>query len=146
MKRGEKNLGREERGKEGTEIALSLRGDFELWSFKQQWISHRLQGLWSWTECIFALQYDYKPTWQGTESESLNRNAPYRLIGSGTIRRSGLVEGSLQLDLSFEVSEAQANPTFSLFLLTEDLNIELVSAIFPLTWLYATMLSIMTID
>ena len=62
---------------------------------------------------------------------------PHRLIcgnawpiGSGTVRRYGLVgcglgEGSMSLGVGFEVSNAQARPSVTLFLLPEDPDVEL---------------------
>ena len=58
---------------------------------------------------------------------------PHRSRRSGTIRRcvlvdrSGLVGGSVSLGMGFEVSNAQARPSvsLSLFLLPEDLDVEL---------------------
>ena len=45
-----------------------------------------------------------------------NENGPQRLIGSGALRRCGLVGGNVSLGVGFEVSEAQARPDGSLSL------------------------------
>jgi hypothetical protein len=42
---------------------------------------------------------------------------PHKLIGSGTIRRYGLVRGSVSLGMSFGVSDAQARPSVTRCLL-----------------------------
>ena len=49
--------------------------------------------------------------------DGLNENGHHRLTESGTIRRCGLVERSVTLWMGFEVSDAHARPSESLFLL-----------------------------
>ena len=44
----------------------------------------------------------------------LNENGSHRLLGSGTIRRCGLVGGSVSLWVGFEVLDVQARPRVSL--------------------------------
>jgi hypothetical protein len=58
----------------------------------------------------------------------LNENGPQKLEKMSvfeSIRRYGLVGGSVLLGMGFKVSEAQARPSVSLFLLSEVLNVEL---------------------
>ena len=56
---------------------------------------------------------------------SVNENGPYRLIGSGTIRRCGLIGVGVallkevcQCGRGFVITEAQARPSGYLFLLS----------------------------
>ena len=51
-------------------------------------------------------------------------NGPYRLLGSGTISRNGIVRGSMSLGMDVAVSNAQAIQV-SLFLLPTDPDVEL---------------------
>jgi hypothetical protein len=55
----------------------------------------------------------------------LNENGSHRLIESGTISRCGLVGGSVSLEVGFEVSNAQARHSVSLFLLLANSDVEL---------------------
>ena len=48
------------------------------------------------------------------ECGGLNENGSHRLIGSGSIRRCGLLGGNMSLEVGFEVSEAYVRPTVSL--------------------------------
>jgi hypothetical protein len=59
-----------------------------------------------------------------TECGGLNENSPHRLIGSGTISRCGLVEGSVSLGVGFEVSNAHVWLSVSLCLLPVDSVVE----------------------
>ena len=52
----------------------------------------------------------------------LNGNGPHRSTGSGTIRRCGLVGGSVSWS-ELEVSEAQARPRVAFFPLPLDLEL-----------------------
>ena len=45
--------------------------------------------------------------------------------GNGTIRRRGFVEGSMSVGMGFEVSNAQASSSISLFLQPDDSDVEL---------------------
>jgi hypothetical protein len=55
----------------------------------------------------------------------LNENGPYELIGSDTIRRCGIVRGSMLLGVGFGVSNAQARSSVTLFLLPANPDVEL---------------------
>ena len=60
-----------------------------------------------------------------------NENDLHRLIGSSTIRRCTLIGGSV-MGVGFEVSDAQARPSVSLFLLPANLDVEfLVPSLAP---------------
>ena len=54
--------------------------------------------------------------------------------GSGTIGKCGLVGGSMSLGMGFEVSDAQARPGVTLFLMPVDLDVKL-SATSPALYL-----------
>ena len=46
-------------------------------------------------------------------------------LGSGTIRKCGLVGENVSLEVGFQVSNAQARPSVFLFLLPDHLDVEL---------------------
>jgi hypothetical protein len=50
-----------------------------------------------------------------TKCGSLNKNGPHGPLGSGTIRRYGLIGGVLLRGVGFEVSYAQAMPSVAFF-------------------------------
>lgn len=60
---------------------------------------------------------NWKINYHITQCGGMNENDPHRLIGSSTIRRSGFVEGRILLGLGFAVSNTQARPSGSFFLL-----------------------------
>ena len=47
----------------------------------------------------------------------LMKVAPYRLIGSGTIRKCSLAGGSMTLRVSFDSSDSKARPSVPIFLM-----------------------------
>ena len=70
---------------------------------------------------------------QGVECGPLNRYGPHRLmglnvwpIGSGIIRRYDLVEGSMSLEVGFDIIDAQNTPSMahSLLMLLADQDVE----------------------
>jgi hypothetical protein len=69
--------------------------------------------------------------------DGLNKNSPHRLIGSGTIRRCGL--GNVSLEVGFGVSDALARPSVILFLLPISSDVELSATSPNYVCLCATM-------
>lgn len=56
----------------------------------------------------------------------MNENGPHRLIGSFTIRRFGLVGGSVSLEMGFEILNAHTRPSV-FFLLSADPDVDLLA-------------------
>lgn len=62
----------------------------------------------------YSINYQAGQTERKGDYGGLYENGPHGPIGSGTSWRFGLVEGSLSLQVAFEISNAQARPSVTL--------------------------------